>query len=560
MPFPAHSITTGVIVGAVALLGAVPVAGAYTRITSPTGYVPRAIALDPTGGTALVTGQSSAITPFAIPDLVARSPLSTGGTLAAAYRPDGAYAFMAQAASAHVVLLDTAANTVAVAQICPSGSDAMTGLAVGGATPSVYSACHTSAGATGVLMQTSADGNVMNTNGPGWSLGIRPGAVAVTPDGRRAYVASASAPTIVEVDTATGVATPHAIGREARAIEIDPAGTHAYLSLWSGPGEDAVVRVRLADFAVTGTAGLGAWANPDGLALHAETGLLYVAMEGSDTDSDLIVDTGEGLAIVDTATMEVTATLSPDRLPVRDVAVDADGMYAYAITSPALATLANVTRIQLRPNAPTDLRATAGDRSATIRFQAGSDNQAPIANYAYSLDDGASWTTLSPAQPTSPITIPGLRNGITYTVRLRALNGQAPGQPSAGVTVTPGALPANDGGASAGTPTTPRLRVAKATVRGNAITTSFTASGPGRATITGTVVTARRAGRAKAVTACTGTATVRKAGTVRMTCTLTTRAKALRRKGAVTVRLVTAFTRTGGTRAAGTQTVVLKQG
>jgi hypothetical protein len=47
---------------------------------------------------------------------------------------------------------------------------------------------------------------------------------------------------------------------------------------------------------------------------------------------------------------------------------------------------------------------------------------------------------------------------------------------------------------------------------------------------------------------------------VRLTCTLTKRARALRRKGAVTVRLVTVFTPQGGTRTTGTQTVVLKKG
>jgi len=66
-----------------------------------------------------------------------------------------------------------------------------------------------------------------------------------------------------------------------------------------------------------------------------------------------------------------------------------------------------------------------------------------------------------------------------------------------------------------------------------------------------------RAGRAVGARACAADVRVRKAGAVRLTCTLTTRARALRGGGPVTVRLTTTFTPTGGTASERTQTVVL---
>ena len=92
------------------------------------------------------------------------------------------------------------------------------------------------------------------------------------------------------------------------------------------------------------------------------------------------------------------------------------------------------------PSAPTALVATAGDRSASISFTAGADNGSAITNYEYKLGDG-SWTALSPADTTTPVTIPSLTNGTTYSIRLRAINGAGDGNgaQSDAVLVTPAA-------------------------------------------------------------------------------------------------------------------------
>ena len=77
------------------------------------------------------------------------------------------------------------------------------------------------------------------------------------------------------------------------------------------------------------------------------------------------------------------------------------------------------------PAAPTDLFATPGDGQAVISFSAGLDNGSPITNYQFSLNGGTG-TALSPADAISPITIPGLTNGTTYSITLSAINSFGP--------------------------------------------------------------------------------------------------------------------------------------
>ena len=90
-----------------------------------------------------------------------------------------------------------------------------------------------------------------------------------------------------------------------------------------------------------------------------------------------------------------------------------------------------------RPFAPTGLVATPGNGSASIAFTAGNNGGAPITNYEYSTDEGNTWTALSPAVTTSPVTIPGLTNGTQFTIYLRAVNSVGEGDDSGPVQVTP---------------------------------------------------------------------------------------------------------------------------
>jgi subtilisin-like proprotein convertase family protein/endonuclease/exonuclease/phosphatase family metal-dependent hydrolase len=90
------------------------------------------------------------------------------------------------------------------------------------------------------------------------------------------------------------------------------------------------------------------------------------------------------------------------------------------------------------PSAPAITAITAGDTSLSVAFTAPSAlGGAPITNYEYSVNDGATWTTPSPAVTSSPLVITGLVNNTAHPVRLRAVNSAGSGAASAAVTATP---------------------------------------------------------------------------------------------------------------------------
>lgn len=110
------------------------------------------------------------------------------------------------------------------------------------------------------------------------------------------------------------------------------------------------------------------------------------------------------------------------------------------------------------PDAPTigtaTNKATGGEIS--VAFTAGATGGKSITNYKYSTD-GTTYTALSPAQTTSPLTISGLTNGTSYTVRIKAVNANGDSvassasnsvTPSAGVSVDYLVVAGGGGGAA----------------------------------------------------------------------------------------------------------------
>ena len=90
---------------------------------------------------------------------------------------------------------------------------------------------------------------------------------------------------------------------------------------------------------------------------------------------------------------------------------------------------------------PVGVRADLGDSSATLAFGTCSGSGAPadygITNYEYSLNGGTSWQALSPADTASPVTVPGLTNGVAATIKLRAVTASGTGPASDAVTPVP---------------------------------------------------------------------------------------------------------------------------
>lgn len=89
------------------------------------------------------------------------------------------------------------------------------------------------------------------------------------------------------------------------------------------------------------------------------------------------------------------------------------------------------------PTAPLRLSVSNGDGQATIRFTPGASGDGPVTNYQYSLNDGSTWLAFSPAKVTSPVIVPGLSNGVTYSIKLRAISKFGNGKSSNSVSATP---------------------------------------------------------------------------------------------------------------------------
>ena len=86
------------------------------------------------------------------------------------------------------------------------------------------------------------------------------------------------------------------------------------------------------------------------------------------------------------------------------------------------------------------LNGTTGTQ-LSVSFTAGRAGSSPVTNYQYSVNNGSTWNTFSPAQTTSPLIISGLTNGTTYTVKIRSLQGNQSSDASNAVTGRPVALP-----------------------------------------------------------------------------------------------------------------------
>ena len=115
------------------------------------------------------------------------------------------------------------------------------------------------------------------------------------------------------------------------------------------------------------------------------------------------------------------------------------GTYAPAAT---VTTSFDIRLTAVAPEAPTITSVTPGNTQLTVNFTAPNrDGGAAITKYQYQVGSGA-WVDL-PATP-GPFTIPGLTNGTTYQIKVRAVSsagdgtasGQSPGTPANVLTIT----------------------------------------------------------------------------------------------------------------------------
>ena len=164
------------------------------------------------------------------------------------------------------------------------------------------------------------------------------------------------------------------------------------------------------------------------------------------TDYDYQLNGGSWVSVgATTSPFTITSLTNGTEYLVRVRAVTSEG--DGAASGPATGTP------RTTPGAPTSLSATVGSGQATITFTAGSDGGSSILRYEYELDDSNSW--VSAGVVASPVTVTGLTNGTTYSVKIRAVNAAGAGTESAAVSVTPevDGLPTQPTSLAAGTPT-----------------------------------------------------------------------------------------------------------
>lgn len=152
-----------------------------------------------------------------------------------------------------------------------------------------------------------------------------------------------------------------------------------------------------------------------------------VSLDGGTTWTPLATaDAGDG-----TRTARVTGLQNGIRIRVMVRAVNAVGAGSSTVVS--------VTPEPEPPAAPTALSVAAGDASAGLSFEPGSDMGSPILRYEASTDDGATWSALATSAGAGTRLsgrLSGLTNRQTHRVRVRAVNAVGDGESSAAASVT----------------------------------------------------------------------------------------------------------------------------
>jgi predicted RNA-binding protein with TRAM domain len=244
-----------------------------------------------------------------------------------------------------------------------------------------------------------------------------------------------------------------ASGTTASPLVINTLSTNGSTTLTNGVSYDVQIRAVNAIGNGTATATTAATpattpGAPTGITITPGSGQLSVAFTAPSSDGGSAItnykysiDGGTNFTAVSPAQTSspilITSLSNGTSYNVQIKAVNAigDGT-ATASTSATPATT---------PSAPTITSITPGDQELSVAFTAGATGGAAISNYKYSTDGGTSFTAVSPATTTSPITITSLINGTTYDVQIKAVNAQGDGIATATTQGTPSAAPVAPG-------------------------------------------------------------------------------------------------------------------
>lgn len=220
----------------------------------PAGALPRAIAITPDGVTMYVLTQASAkapqgeVLPITIATGKAGQPIQVGDNpLHMAMSPDGKTILVAngEQESVHdgsVTLIDTATNTAGKPLATGQVSAAGFAFAPGGQTAYAVNPNADTLVPIDLATQTLGKPVMLSASGKPGGLSTGPLSVAITPDGKTAYVLTPSlgpqdSSTVTPVDTAAGTAgKPIQVPGMIESIAVSPDGQTVYLGGYN-PGK-----------------------------------------------------------------------------------------------------------------------------------------------------------------------------------------------------------------------------------------------------------------------------------------------------------------------------------
>jgi YVTN family beta-propeller protein len=165
-------------------------------------------------------------------------------------------------------------------------------------------------------------------------VGMEPRWVAITPDGRRAFVtleelhADGILGAVAVIDTQTSAVTATITLDHPSGVVIAPDGRHAYVPMFDSSQGRGVVSVidTGANTVVDSIAVSGLGGGPKGVAITLDGRHVYVA-----TDQELAMPEGQGkVSVIDTDSKVVVATLSVDPFPSA-AAITPDGRFLYVL-------------------------------------------------------------------------------------------------------------------------------------------------------------------------------------------------------------------------------------
>jgi YVTN family beta-propeller protein len=226
-----------------------------------------------------------------------------------------------------------------------------------------------------------------NDAGAPITVGSHPDAVAITPNGRTAYVVNFGSDNVTPIDTATDTAgaTPIAVGSEPDAVAITPDGTTAYVA---NSGDGTVSKIALSTGQVQATIRVGG--SPSGLAISPDGTTAYV------TDNN---PGYENLIPITLASGAVQPGIPAGTDPVA-VAITPDGHTAYVVDRGS-----NVS-----PGAVTPVDLTVSPPAALSAIPVGTDPDAiavsPAGDYAYVTNYGDGTVSQIPVGTGSASTLP----------------------------------------------------------------------------------------------------------------------------------------------------------